>query len=227
MFWRWGHHSLRADEGGEASNSTGSIRTVSAAPDRGTPSPVTSSGTSNVSSRLQQISQYAWFQKRPFAVTRESDAYQWTAEDGKDTNIIRRLAHNDLELQRMVDENPRLFRRQLVYRTETAAALIERAKLSGEPVRRMTLPGLDGQQLEFEITKVELNPSGLQGAFGGRIAGRADSFITFAFKGGREAFTIISPSDGLYLQADPREPGEVVVKSIDPETYVPGVCGTP
>src|SRR5262249_30251762 len=101
------------------------------------------------------------FQKRPFAVARETAACQWTAEDGRDTNVIRRLAHNDLEYARMVDENARIFRRQLVYHKQTAAAQIERAKLFGETVRRLTLPGLDGQEVEFEITGTDLNPSGL------------------------------------------------------------------
>ena len=50
--------------------------------------------------------------------------------------------------------------------------------------------------------------------------------VTLAFKGGREAFTVLSPEDDLYLQADPREPGELIVKRIDPDTYVVGKCGT-
>jgi len=164
---------------------------------------------------------------RPFPVVRETATLQWTAEDGKDTNVIRRLAHNDLEYQRMVGENSRIIRRQLVYQKDTPDVLIERAKLSGERIQQITLPGLDGQEVVFEITKSDLNPSGQQGSFAGHVAGRADSMVTLAFKGGREAFTVISPSDGLYLQGDPYEPGEVVVKSIDPDTYVQGVCGNP
>ena len=34
---------------------------------------------------------------RPFAVARTAGYFQWTAEDGRNTNVIRRLAHNDLE----------------------------------------------------------------------------------------------------------------------------------
>jgi hypothetical protein len=167
------------------------------------------------------------FQKHPFAVALEKDAFQWTAEDGRDTNVIRQLAHNELEAARLTGENSRIFRRQLIYHTDTAAAQIERAKLTGLPVQQITLPGLDGQEIQFEILRSDLNPSGQQGTLSGYVAGRKDSMVTLAFKGGREAFTILSPSDGIYLVGEPREPGEIMVKSINPETYVVGACGNP
>ncbi len=164
---------------------------------------------------------------RPVPVARESEHYQWTSEDGRDTNVIRTLAHNDLEYKRMVEENARIVRRQLVYRKETAAALVQRARLSREPIRQFALPGLDGREVQFAVIRTDLSPSGQQGSFAGHVAGRADSLVTLAFKGGREAFTVISPSEGLFLQGDPREPGELIVKSISPDTYAVGVCGTP
>jgi hypothetical protein len=165
------------------------------------------------------------FRLRPFAVVSVAGAWQWTAEDGRDTNVIRQLAHSDLEYLRMVEENARIKRRQLIYRSETTAALVERAKLARVPVERMTLPALDGREVDVEITRSELNPSGQQGMLAGRVSGRADSMVTLAFKGGREAFTVLSPADGLFLQAEPREPGEVIVKSIDPDVYASGYCG--
>jgi hypothetical protein len=51
--------------------------------------------------------------------------------------------------------------------------------------------------------------------------------VTIAFAGGREAFTIINPAENIYLVGDPRENGEIIVKMINPEKYVPAVCGTP
>jgi hypothetical protein len=167
----------------------------------------------------------AEFRLRPFPVVSAKGPWQWTAEDGRELNVIRQLAHSDLEYQRMVEENARIQRRQLVYCTETTAARVERAKLSGETLQRLTLPALDGREVEVEITRTELNPSGLQGMVAGRVAGRADSLVTLAFKGGREAFTVVSPTDGVFLQAEPREPGEVIVKSIDPDVYASGYCG--
>lgn len=169
----------------------------------------------------------AAFERRPFKPVRESKDFQWTAEDGTDTNVIRRLAHNDLEFTRLAQENARIYRRQLVYHTDGAAAQIERAKATGRSLQQITFPGLDGQEVPIEITRADLNPSGQQGALSGTVAGRSDSMVTLAFKGAREAFTILSPKDNLYLVGEPREPGELIVKSINPETYVVGVCGNP
>jgi hypothetical protein len=199
---------------------------VSAATNRQA-APAVSGIPTNKPMATQSAPNYEWFRKRPLGVSRESSNYEWTAEDGKDTNVIRRLAHNDLEYQHLVEENSRIISRQLVYCNETADIVVERSRLSGKPVQQLTLPGLDGREVQFEITSADLSPSGQQGAFAGHVTGHVDSTVTLAFKGGREAFTILSPSDGLYLQGDPREPGELIVKSINPETYVVGVCGNP
>lgn len=190
------------------------------------PAPVSISAPTN-SFRPASPANFASFQQRPLAVAQESRSHQWTAENGRDTNVIRQLAHNELEYQRMVGESARIERRQLVYRKDTAAAVVERARLTGQPVRQLTLPAFDGEELVFAIARADLNPSGQQGTFTGTLAGRPDAMVTLAFKGGREAFTVLSATDKLYLVGEPRQPGEVIVKQIDPETYVPGGCGTP
>jgi hypothetical protein len=164
---------------------------------------------------------------RPFPIAHAGGGCEWAAMDGKDPEVIRKLAHNDLEFQRMVEENSRILRRQLVYWRETVDMTVQRLRSAGAPVRQLVLPGLDGREIQFEVVAADLSPSGQQGTFSGRVAGRADSLVTLAFKAGRAAFTVMSPADGLYLQGDPHEPGQVIVKSIDPATYVPGVCGTP
>jgi hypothetical protein len=159
------------------------------------------------------------FKERPLRVAYESPNFQWTLEDGKDTNIIRQLAHNPLEYQRMVDENPRIFRRELVYLKETAASVFEEAKLTGQPVQQLTLPGADGRELQFAIVQSEGNGSSRQGTFYGHLAGNLDSQVSLAFMDGREAFTVLSPKDNIYVVGEPREPGQVIVKAIDPNTY--------
>ena len=169
----------------------------------------------------------AAFQLRPLAVARETATHQWTAEDARDTNVIRQLAHNDLEYQRMVEENTRIQRRQLVYRKDTAAAVLQRALLTGEPVGQLTLPGFDGQELQFTIDRSDLELSKQSGSFTGHLAGRPGSLVTLAFKFGREAFTILSSEDGVYLQAHPREPGELIITKFDPEAYQPMPGGEP
>lgn len=165
--------------------------------------------------------------RRPLAVAQSTDRHEWTAADGRDPAVIAQLAHNRLEYQRLIEENDRIFRRQLVYRRETAAAAVQQARASGQPLTHLVLPDFDGREHLIEITHTELHPSGLEGQFGGRLAGHPDSMVTLAFQVGREAFTILAPSAGVFLQADPREPGEILLKHIDPATYVVGVCGNP
>ena len=121
----------------------------------------------------------------------------------------------------MVEENDRIKRRQLVYRKDTAAAVMQRARASGEPVKQLTLPGFDGQEIQFQIDRADLEPSQQSGTFTGQLPNRPNSMITLAFKFGREAFTILSPDDGLFLQAHPREPGELILTSFDPDAYQP------
>lgn len=140
--------------------------------------------------------------------------------------MIQRIAHNPEEVIKMVEENDRIHGRQLVYRKETFDGLVLSARAKGEAVRRFILPGMDGQEIEVEVDRADLSPSGQSGSVTGHLTGRPDSMVTLAYQFGREAFTVLSREDGIYLQADPREPGELIVKSIDPETYAPGRCGT-
>lgn len=144
-----------------------------------------------------------------------------------DPQVIGKIAHNQEEFLRMAGENERIKRRQLVYRRDTAAAVVQRARATGEPIRRLTLPGLDGQEIDVEVTGADLAFSGLSGTFTGRLPGKSQSLVTLAFKNHREAFSVSSPEDGLFLEAEPREPGQIIVKAIDPATYVPGKCGNP
>ena len=170
---------------------------------------------------------FDWFQARPFAAAIASGQHEWTAEDGRDPDAILNLAHNDAEVQRLMEENARIGRRQLVYRSEPAWVLVERAKAAGEPLRKLMLPAFDGRELEMEVTRADLAPSGLSGTFAGRIAGRGQSMVTLAFDKGREAFTVMSPEDGTYLQGHPREPGEIILTSFEPDKYQPLPGGEP
>lgn len=167
------------------------------------------------------------FQRRPFAVAHSSGQHEWTSEDGRDPDAILEIAHNETEVQRLMEENPRIMRRQIVYRKEPAWVLVERAKASGEPLRRLIVPAFDGREVEIEVTRADLDPSGLSGTFAGRLPGRGQSLVTLAFKRGREAFTVMSPEDGTYLQGHPREPGEIIVTSFDPDKYQPLPGGEP
>jgi len=165
------------------------------------------------------LANYSDFKIRPLPVAIEGTNDQWTTADGKDTNVIRQLAHNPLEYARMVDENSRIFRRQLVYLKETATSVFEQAKLTGSPVTQLTVPILDGRELTFDIARREAGGLSRQGMFSGHLVGNPDSLVTMAFEDGREAFTILSPKDNVFVVAEPRENGQVIVKAIDPNTY--------
>jgi hypothetical protein len=162
---------------------------------------------------------------QPIPASCRSITHEWTADDATDLKVIERIAHNPDEIIRMVEENELILRRQLVYRKETAAKLVQKARLNGQPVKQFILPGLDGRELEVEVISSDLAPSGQTGTFHGRLKGRQQSLVTLAFEFGVEAFTVLSPEDGIYLQADPRESGELIVKSFDPDKYLPFQCG--
>ena len=164
------------------------------------------------------VPDYEWFQRRPFAVTQTNGNWLWTAENAMDSNVLRQLAHNDLEYERLLAENETIFRRQLVYH-ESAFSLQAQAARLGQPVTSASLPGLDGQLLAVEVRRAELEAGGDRGVFSGKLAGRENSLVTIAFIGGREAFTVYSPEDDLFLNAVPREPGEIILASINPLTY--------
>lgn len=163
--------------------------------------------------------EFSWFRAHPFPAAASNSVCAWTAEDGKDTNVIRQLAHNELEYERMVKENDTIYRRQLVYFTQGFASLAQQAAQTGQKLKQITLPGLDGQELTVDVTRTDFRDGASQGQIYGQLPSQPNSMVTVAFNNLREAFTVICPQNHIYLQAEAREPNEVVIKSIDPATY--------
>ncbi|MEK7951416.1 hypothetical protein [Luteolibacter soli] len=188
------------------------------------PSPTTAASSKTQAPSTQAPSAPEQVTLRPLPVSRTTAAHQWTDADATQPPVIEKIAHNSDEFVRLVEENDRIKRRQLVYRSQPAWQLVEQSRATGEPIRTLTLPSLDGQEVQVEVTSTDLDPSGLSGSFSGHVAGHQKSLATLAFIRGREAFTVVSPDDGLYLQGHPREPGELLVASFDPDKYlnVPG-----
>ncbi len=165
---------------------------------------------------------------RPLPVTRSSAIHEWTEGDGMTPAIIEKIAHNPDEFIRMVEENERIKRRQLVYRKESLPMLLERGRsAAGQTLRSFTLPALDGREIEVEVKEIHEEPSLRGGSVIGRVKGRFDSMVSVGFVNGYESFNVFSPEDGLYLTADAREPGEVIVKEIDPDKYAPTIGNEP
>lgn len=156
---------------------------------------------------------------RPLAVVRSSASHEWTADDATHFDVITRIAHNPDEVIRMVEENERIKRRQLVYRKETVPMLLERIQGTGEALKSFSLPGLDGREVEIEVTQVRLMSGTNNGCVTGRVKGRLNSMVSVGFSNGCESFNVLSPDEGVFLTADAREPGEVIVKEIDPNVY--------
>ena len=203
------------------------IKTLTTPPVANLSSPIVTNNALIAAVALSSATNTPAFQLRPFAVVKETDEYQWTAEDGRDASVIRQLAHNEVEVRRLTEENLRVKRRQLVYCKTPVWGLVEQAKATDERLQKLTLPGLDGQVLEMEVTRADLAPSGLSGTFAGNITGHGKSLVTLAFKQGREAFTVESPEQGIFLQGHPREPGEIMITSFDPDVYLPLPGGEP
>lgn len=155
----------------------------------------------------------------PLAVVRTSAKHEWTSEDAKDPKVIERIAHNPEEAIRLIEENDRIKRRQLVYRKETVPMLLEQAQGKGGSLKSLSLPGLDGKEVEVEVTEVHLMDGTNGGCVNGRVKGRLNSMVSVGFSNGCESFNILSPDEGVFLTADAREPGEVLVKEIDPNVY--------
>lgn len=156
---------------------------------------------------------------RPLPVVRSSATHEWTRDDAMDPKVIEKLAHNPEEFIRLNEENARIRRRQLVYRKETVPMLLDRARNSGQPLSDFTLPGLDGLEVEVEVTGMRLATDRQAGSVNGRVKGRLNSMVSVGFSNGCESFNVVSPDEGLFLTADAREPGEVLVKEIDLEKY--------
>lgn len=163
----------------------------------------------------------------PLPVAWEGRRFQWAAGDCMEPDILRRLARHEREYERMWEENRRIQRRQLVYIKEPAALLAQRTRVHGHAGQRLLVPGLDGKELEVEIERVDLEPSGQAGVFIGRLVDHPDSLVTLAFESCREAFTVLAPSAGLYLQGHPRQSCEMFVTSFDLDLYLPLPCGGP
>ena len=165
---------------------------------------------------------------RPLPVAQKSAKHEWTAGDASTPAIIEKLAHNPDEFIRMVEENERIKRRQLVYRMETVPMLLERGRSAeGQTLRSFTLPALDGREVEVEVTEIHEEPSLHGGSVIGRVKGRFNSMVSVGFVNGYESFNVFSPDDGLFLTADAREPGQVIVKEIDPDKYTPTTGNEP
>src|SRR5258706_2379253 len=88
-----------ARPGGSEANPAGTAK-MPAVASSAIPNTLVSSNAVAAVAGSQREARFASFQKHPFPAARESHDYGWTAEDGKDADVIRQLAHNELGLER-------------------------------------------------------------------------------------------------------------------------------
>jgi hypothetical protein len=79
-----------------------------------------------------------------------------------------------------------------------------------------------------EVTQNSVERERLAGSLAGHLKDRLNSIVSIGFADGYESFNIFSPDDKIYLVADAREPGEVMLREVDPDKYgVPAQTGQP
>lgn len=78
------------------------------------------------------------------------------------------------------------------------------------------MPGFDGSEWMIDVYKVDSVDGGAEGTIYGRLPSQPNSLVTLTFIGPAECFSLLSPDQDLYIQGDPREPGEIVLKKINP-----------
>lgn len=158
---------------------------------------------------------------RPLAISQKTNQHEWTEGDAMSEEVIQKISHNPDEFLRLMQENDRIIARQLVYRKETVPQLLERMRQSNQEPKELILPGLHGQEVTVEIQNINAESSLKSGTITGKVKGHLNSMVSLGFFDGCESFNIIDPEANLYLTADAREPGEVLVKHIDPIKYAP------
>jgi hypothetical protein len=164
------------------------------------------------------------FQVRPFAVSQASAHHEWTAEDGRSPAAMDKLAHNPLERERLTDENEYVTRRQLVYRKHPLPEIGMQSFTTGEQVKTLTLPDFNGRDLEVVITESKIEWRGKTGFFRGYVKGDPEATVAASYYQGAECFEIQRGS--MILAGDPREPGQVVLKEVDPRR-MPAMSSNP
>lgn len=161
---------------------------------------------------------YEDFELDPLEKTKTTKNHSWTGEKLMSLVGIDKIAHNDFERDRYLDENNYVVDRELVYRN---VVLKEVAAASGDDLpTELILPGLDGEEYEVVVTKWKRSqsPSGKdRGSITGHLRDDPESVVRWVYGGRREAGKIESIVKDVNLRFVPRQEGQVVVSEISAE----------
>jgi len=176
---------------------------------------------------LDQFGTHHWYREpRPFSVSHESDHFQWTAEDGKRSEIIQQLANNSEMAKYLEKLNVMTEQRQLVYPKE----LLEQHAAEAFQGKRdtLTLPGFSGKEYQVKIMNVaqkEVENGVISNYLMGEVVGVPGSLVELVHENGYYHGSI---QDGkpTSIEWSNRENGEWILSSLNSSLDPTGPCAT-
>lgn len=127
--------------------------------------------------------------------------------------FINRYARNPKEKERMEFENQFVHRRELI-RPAVTFGDIGRQMANGEDISTMTLPGLNGEVYELDITYRD-NLTQTSGTFFGKVKGYPDSDAIITYYKDSNSAILKIPSLKKVLDYDPYTDKQLIVKDFD------------
>ena len=161
---------------------------------------------------------YTAFVMDPFEVKISNERHGWTVLNARSPEHVELLAHSDPEKDRITEENFWTPRRELVYRKEVVSDLLAKAEESGDALKELILPGFAGDEFNVTVDDIQsfVNEEGIrEGDIIGHLTGDPDSKVILGFYGDRESGLVTSPNLEQDINYNPREDGQILVKSVD------------
>ena len=155
---------------------------------------------------------YWELEPQPFEPVKTNAGFSWTAEDGRQPEIIRKLSTNPEMASALEEENTFTSRRQLIY---APADFGEKAQkiYSGEATE-ITLPGFDGETFKVSIDHITpIDTLNVSGSFTGKIEGATESVVVAASD--NDIWSIGIDIDGKHYQIQSRSQGEWIINDVD------------
>ena len=167
---------------------------------------------------IDHLGNHHWYRTpKPFAVTKSTENFQWTDEDGRSPEVMAQLANNSLMLEDLERRNAFVNDRKLLYVSEEFGPKAHEIFHGNRD--ELILPGPDGKEFRVKVNQFVADETGenahTTGAFSGQIVGQPNSYIE---AGAQEDFWSISitTNDNKVYEILTREQGEWIFSEIDP-----------
>jgi len=162
---------------------------------------------------------YDDFQLDPFPIKHETSSHKWADADGMQLAVIDQLVHNDLERNRVIEENHWTSSRELVYRKQgTYDFMKEALSQDSSGQKEMIIPGPNGREVTMVIvddSEDYQDPTDLAdgGVIYGHVKGDENSIVEIGFSETREVGFVIQGDEVWKYFA--REDGQIVLSVIN------------